>query len=244
MTPGCMRLSNLTPPRVVSSGPVHDRVVKGNEARRRHAADQPPLREGRRPLHRLRHPGVQGSRHRRAQPELSAPSAQRPEPLRRQPAFARPHLGASAALRGAQAESRSRDRHRRASGDQPGRRRQGRDGGRRVRCRRRAAGPAGRSRQMPDHRRRSAGGGRVRAGRRNPRRRPRGRRAVRRIHRLFDRPLDPQRVRRQGDHLAPQSDLPRHHSRVTRPSTCCSAAPPRRRMCTCASRKWCRISRR
>ena len=35
---------------------------------------------------------------------------------------------------------------------------------------------------------------------------------LRRIHRLLDRPFDPQRVRGEGDHVAPQADLPRHHS--------------------------------
>ncbi len=105
-------------------------------------------------------------------------------------------------------------------------------------------GQPGRSGQMQDHRRRGAGGGRIRAGGRNPRRRARGRRAVRRVHRLFDRPLDPQRVRREGDHLAQQADLPRHHSGLLGRASAARDAPPRRRMCTCASRRWCRTSRR
>ena len=116
-----------------------------------HAADQPPLREGRRAIHRLRHPGLQGSGHRRAQSELSTATAQRAQPLRSEPAFARPHLGASATLRGAPAKSRSRDRDRRASCDQSCGRREGGDGGRRIRRGGRAARSAGRTCQMQDH---------------------------------------------------------------------------------------------
>ncbi len=80
--------------------------------------------------------------------------------------------------------------------------------------RRRVARPAGRTGQMQDHRRRSAGGGRIRASKAKSLPTSTRTKALRRIHRLFDRPLDPQRVRRQGDHSTPQADLPRHHSRL------------------------------
>ena len=55
-------LAHLTPPTVVSTRPGARSGHEGQRARRRRAADQPPLRKGRRPLHRLRHPGLQGSR--------------------------------------------------------------------------------------------------------------------------------------------------------------------------------------
>ena len=106
-------LAHLTPPTVVSERTRARTRRAGQRAGRGRAADQPPLREGRRALHRLRHPGVQGSGHRRAQSELSTAPAQRTQPLRREPAFARPHLGAFAAMRCAPAKPGSRHRDRR-----------------------------------------------------------------------------------------------------------------------------------